>query len=330
MNKPVKAGNSGLDIQYSIIVPTYRRQDILQLCLEHLTKLSYDMSRIEIRVYDNGAPQESRSIAESFIDKHPVVYVLNSPGHGLGYSLIRGAWESSGKRIIELNDDAIVPADLLTRFDEIFDSDPRIGVIGVRAVEDGYRNTGEGIGNIDLQTGEVVGNFNIPADCLLDVDHVYGFCYAYKRDLLNRGARHDEILLSKDYSSGNRLETDHCLTAKRLGFRVVYDGCTAVRHLARPRADMSELSLRWHRNHIRNTLYLYLKNFGLFGKKFLALRFTFLKDVGIVSALKKPTKTNLMYFLNGLRSRLSAYGHYFTYLTRKSLNLGYHSGRNGR
>ena len=311
------AGVGNLKIQYSIIIPTYRRLDTLQLCLEHLTELSYDLHQVEIRIYDNGAPLESRSVAESFIGKLPITYVLNQPGHGLGYSLNRGVQEASGKRIIELNDDAIVPAELLTRFDEIFDLDPKIGIIGVRAIEENYHNSGKVIGRINLQTCTVVGNFNIYNDSLLDVDYIYGFCYAYTRDLINKGGYHDRILLSKDYSSGNRLETDHCLTAKRLGFRVIYDGNTAVRHLAKPRGDINELSLRWHLNHIRNTLYLYLKHFGIFGGSCLAFRFTFLKDVGIVSALKNPTKVNWMYFLNGLRARLSAFFHYFIYLTRK-------------
>ena len=310
-----------MDIQYSIIIPTYRRLDTLRLCLEHLVKLTYDMCSVEIRIYDNGAPLESRSVTELFIDSLPITYVLNQPGHGLGYSLIRGVSESSGKRIIELNDDAIVSMDMLTRLDEIFDSDPRIGVIGIRAIEDNYYNAGEGIGCIDLRTCSIIGNFNISSDCLLDVEHVYGFCYAYTRDLLNNGGRHDDVLLSKDYSSGNRLETDHCLTAKRLGFRVVYDGNTSARHLAKPRGDINERSAQWRLNHIRNTLYLYLKHFGFFGKRFLALRFAFLKDVGIVSTLKNPTKENWIYFLNGLRARFSALWHYFIYLTRTLLHI---------
>jgi GT2 family glycosyltransferase len=269
------------------------------------------MDRVEVRVYDNGAPQYSRATIEFFKDRFQLIYTLNPPGHGLGYSLNRGEMECLGERIVEINDDALVPPDLLKRFDLIFDSDPSIGVVGVRAIEDAYCRVGQGIGVIDAETCEVVGNFDLPATELLDVEHVYGFCYAYTRDLLELGGRHDRILLSKDYSSGNRLETDHCLTAKRLGFRVVYDGRIAVHHLARPRADMSERSLKWSLNHTRNTLYLFLKHFGPFGKGCLALRFAFFKDVGILSALRHPGKDNWVYFLNGIRARASAFGHYF-------------------
>jgi hypothetical protein len=85
-------------------------------------------------------------------------------------------------------------------------------------------------------------------------------------------------------------------------------------HLAKPRPDMSEVSPRWKLNAIRNTLYLFLKHFGLFGKKAAALRLTFLVDVGLLSALSHPSRANVAYFLNGLRGRCSAYAHYVRYL----------------
>jgi hypothetical protein len=143
---------------------------------------------------------------------------------------------------------------------------------------------------------------------------VYGFCYAYRREALERGGVHDEVLLARDYSSGNRIETDHCLTLRRLGFKIVYDSSVAVRHLARPRGDINERSLRWKLNHTRNTLYLFLKHYGLTGKRCLALRFALLQDVGVLSAIRHPTPTNVAYFFTGLRGRASAFWHYARYL----------------
>ena len=288
-------------IAYSVIIPTYRRPDTLRLCLEHIAQLDYPLEEVEVLLFDNGAPRDSRSVAEPFCQRLSLTYTLNDPGHGLGYSLRRGLTAARGNRIVEINDDALVPPHFLKALDSLFALDPTIGVVGVRAIEDQYARFGRGIGTIDPITGEVVGNFDQPSDGPVDVDHVYGFCYAYTRQLVDSGARHDEVLLSRDYSSGNRLETDHCLTARRLGFRVVYDGRLAVRHLARPRGDVNEKSLRWKLNHTRNTLYLFLKHYGLLGKQGLALRFTLLYDLGLRSALRYPSWANLLYFLTGLR-----------------------------
>jgi GT2 family glycosyltransferase len=305
--QPNSTKSASARFAFSLILPTYRRQDVLQTCLEKIAALDYPMETVEVRVYDNGSPSDSRAVVESFFGKIPnLTYTLNDPGHGLGYSLSRGASECTGERIVEMNDDALIEPNFLRHLDMIFDSDSKIGVVGVRAIEDQYATQTGGIGEINPDTGEVVGNFNRPTDKLIDVDHVYGFCYAYTRELVKKGGKHDQTLLAQDFSSGNRIETDQCLTAKRLGFRVVYDGTYTVRHLAKPRADMSERSLKWKINHTRNTLYLYLKHFGLFGRRCLALRFALLMDVGIVSAIKRPTKSNWVYFLTGARARTSA------------------------
>jgi GT2 family glycosyltransferase len=296
-----------------MVIPTYKRPDVLALCLEHLANLDYPRDRIEVLVYDNGGTDHSGHVIERFRDRLPLCYTINDGFHGMGYSLNRGLRACRGAKIIEMNDDALVPPDLLKACDATFAGDPHIGCIGFRALEEGYYAAGEGIGRID-DSGEVVGNFDRACDGLVEVEHIYGFCYAFTREALACGGVYDEVLLARDYSSGNRIETDHCLTLRRLGYKVVYDPRLAVRHLAKPRGDYNERSLRWKLNHTRNTLYLFLKHYGLFGKRALALRFTFLQDVGILSALRRPTRANLAYFLTGLRGRCSAYGHYLRYL----------------
>jgi GT2 family glycosyltransferase len=192
-------------------------------------------------------------------------------------------------------------------------SDPRIGCIGCRAIEEGYIKEGEGIGRID-PSGMVVANFNVDCGEPIEVEHVYGFCYLFTREAVARAGVNDEILLAKPYSSGNRIETDHCLSIRKAGLRVLYHPGMVARHLAKPRPDMSEVSLKWKLNSIRNTLYLFLKHYGPFGLGAVALRTTFVIDVGLISALRRPTRANWAYFLTGLRARASAFGHYLVYL----------------
>ena len=303
--------------KFTIILPTYRRPDVLRTCFEYLKRLSVGKNDVEILVYDNGAPEGSQHITDEFSDELQLTYTLNEPGHGLGYSICRGVSNATGNIIIELNDDALVPEDFLERIGAIFESDPNIGVVGVRAIEQEYDSDSRGIGIIDLDSAEVVGNFDRTTKRLIDVEHVYGFCYAYRRDLVEAGGTHDRILLAQDFSSGNRIETDHCLTAKAMGYRVVYDGSIGVQHLAKPRPDLDETSLRWKHNHWRNTLYLYLKHFGWFGRNSVALKFA-CKDIGLLSLLRRPNKTNWLYFWTGTKARINAV-FYWTKLQRLKL-----------
>jgi GT2 family glycosyltransferase len=299
--------------EYTIIIPTYKRADVLEMCLEHIGRLAYSLNHIEVLVLDNGAKENTASVGEPFLQQLPLIYIVNDRTHGMGYSINKGLGLAKGKKIVIMNDDALLPASFLNDCDSLFKADPSVGCIGCRAIEKGYVHIGTGIGRID-DSGEIVGNFDQVGDQVVEVDHVYGFCYVFTQEALQKAGPYDKTLLAKDYSSGNRNETDHCLSIKRKGFKIVYDPRIAVEHLAKPRADFNERSLKWKLNHTRNTLYLFLKHYGLFGKKCLALRFTFLQDVGIVSTLKKPTLANIRYFVWGLRARLSAFGHYALYL----------------
>ena len=299
---------------YSIVIPTFKRPDQLAECLASVAALDYALEAVEVIIVDNGGPAEnSEAAAAPFRDRLTITYIVNPRNGGYGYSVNRGIAASNGDRLVLLNDDARIRPEFLRQCDAVMDADPQIGCLGCRADEDGYRNSGEGIGRLD-HSGEVVGNFNLDCGGPLEVEHVYGFCYVFTREAVRRAGLCDETLLARRYSSGNRIESDHCLSIKRHGLRVVYDPRIVVRHLAKPRPDMSEFSTRWKINAIRNTIYLYLKHFGPFGRGGAALRLTFISDVGLLSAIKRPNRQNVVYLATGLRARLSAYGHYLLYL----------------
>ena len=287
---------------------------MLAKCLESLCSLTYPLDALEVLIVDNAGEDNSADVASPFKSRIRIRYLVNRRNQGYGYSVNRGIVESLGTRILLLNDDAMPEANLLTECDRLLASDSAIGAVGCRAIEAGYQTLGDEIGRIGPR-GEVHGNFNIDCGAPIDVDHVYGFCYVFTRQAVERAGLNDRTLLARPYSSGNRIETDHCLMIKRAGLRVVYNPRMAAVHLAKPRSDMSEVSLAWSRNAVRNTLYLYLKHYGLFGKRGAALRLTFLAHVGVLSMFREPTGESLAYFINGLGSRASAYGHYLLYLS---------------
>lgn len=298
---------------YSIVIPTYRRSDMLSMCLESICSLDYPLNALEVIIVDNAGKENSEYVAAAFRNRVRIRYLVNRRNQGYGYSVNRGIVESVGQRILLLNDDAMPEPQLLTECDRLLASDPSIGAVGCRAIEAGYENYGNEIGRIGPQ-GEVIGNFNLDCSAPIEVDHLYGFCYVFTQQAVELAGLNDRTLLARKYSSGNRIETDHCLMIRRAGLRVVYNPRMTAIHLAKPRSDMSEVSLAWNRNAIRNTLYLYLKHYGLFGKRAAALRLTFLANVGVLSMLRRPSLANFAYFVNGLRSRASAYGHYLLYL----------------
>jgi len=299
--------------RYSIVIPTYRRGDELAECLESVCVLDYPKDAIEVIVIDNGGEQNTRSAAQPFAGRLALRYLVNARNLGYGFSVNRGIVESAGDRMLLLNDDARPSPDLLKECDRLLESDPTIGCVGCRVIEQGYQNFGTDIGQV-RDDGIVLGNFDVDCGDPIEVEHVYGFCYVFTREAVRRTGLCDRTLLAQPYSSGNCIETDQCLSIREAGLKVVYDPRMVARHLAKPRPDMSEVSLKWHLNMIRNTIYLYLKHFGLFGKRGAALRLTFTKHVGVLSALRRPTRSNVAYVAMSLRGRASAYSHYLKFL----------------
>jgi GT2 family glycosyltransferase len=299
--------------KYSIVIPTYRRGDSLAECLESVCALDYPLDALEVVIVDNGGKENTRSAVTPFSDRLRIRYFVNPVNRGYGFSVNRGIVESIGERILLLNDDARPMSDSLRECDRLLDADATVGCVGFRAIENGYENWGSDVGKI-LNNGVVLGNFDVDCGTPIEVEHVYGFCYVFTREAVHRAGLNDRTLLAQPYSSGNCIETDHCLSIRRYGLKVIYNPRMAALHLAKPRPDMSEVSLNWHANAIRNPLYVLLKHFGPFGKRGAALRVTFVRHLGLLSALRKPSRDNRAYLAMALRARASAYVHYLKYL----------------
>jgi GT2 family glycosyltransferase len=302
-----------MSARYSIVIPTYRRGEALAECLAAVCALDYPLDNLEVIIVDNGGANHTGAAADPFADRLAIRYLVNATNQGYGFSVNRGIVESTGLNLLLLNDDARPQPDFLRECDRLLASDRRIGCVGARAIEHGYVESGDGIGRI-APSGEIVANFNRDCGEPIEVEHVYGFCYVFTREAVRRAGLNDRTLLARSYSSGNRIETDHCLTIRERGLKVMFNPRMVALHLAKPRPDMSERSPQWKRNAIRNTIYLYLKHYGPFGRGAAALRLTFLVDVGLLSTLRRPSVSNISYLANGLRARLGAYAHYLLYL----------------
>ena len=192
-------------------------------------------------IIDNGGAENTEAAAAPFMDRLTLRYLVNEQNRGYGFSVNRGIPRAAATVILLLNDDARPMADVLTKCDTLLASDRAIGCVGWRAIERGYARTGEGIGVISPR-GEVVANFDVDCGAPIEVEHVYGFCYAFTREAVRRAGLMDRTLLAQPYSSGNRIETDHCLTIRERGLKVVYHPGLVAVHLAKPRPDMSEVS----------------------------------------------------------------------------------------
>lgn len=94
----------------SIVVPTYRRNDLLRTCLEKLAVQSFPAAHYEIVIADDAGLPETKSLVEQFAARAdcPVRYIAVSAAHGPAAARNAG-WQAARGGIIAFTDDDCQP-----------------------------------------------------------------------------------------------------------------------------------------------------------------------------------------------------------------------------
>jgi GT2 family glycosyltransferase len=94
----------------SIVVPTYRRNDLLRRCLEKLASQDFEPSRCEILIADDAGDERTAELVEQFSHQAAcsVRYVRVGPAHGPAAARNAG-WRAASGSIIAFTDDDCLP-----------------------------------------------------------------------------------------------------------------------------------------------------------------------------------------------------------------------------
>jgi GT2 family glycosyltransferase len=100
-----------VEVKASIVVPTFRRNDLLRRCLEKLAAQHFEPSRYEILIADDAGDVSTAELIERF-SQHaicPIRYVRVGPTHGPAAAR-NAAWRAAHGNIIAFTDDDCLPA----------------------------------------------------------------------------------------------------------------------------------------------------------------------------------------------------------------------------
>ena len=101
-----------MSIEFSLIIPTYNRAQALQMTLECLTRVQYPKNRWEIAVVDDGSQDSTPEVLASFENSLPLRW-WSQPNRGAGAARNRALREARGLFALFIDDDVLVPPDLL-------------------------------------------------------------------------------------------------------------------------------------------------------------------------------------------------------------------------
>ena len=124
---PAEIRDAAIDI--SVCIANWNCRDYLRACLDSLLDQPQGVS-VEVIVTDNGSTDGA---AEMVVDDYPeVVLIRNVDNRGFARASNQAAECATGRHILFLNNDTVVPAFTLARLVGYADSHPQIGMIGPR------------------------------------------------------------------------------------------------------------------------------------------------------------------------------------------------------
>ncbi len=227
-------------VQISVIVPTYRRSQSLERCLDALCRQTVlpDEIIVVVRREDKASfdvvHQREEGLARA------VVVDVPAGRPGLVTALNAGVDASRGDIVCLTDDDAEPRADWLSRIVATFENDPMIGAVGGRdwihwgSEEDCEPDQPERIVGTMSRWGRLVGNHHLGIGPARDVAVLKGVNLSARGPLI-RKVRFDTRL--RGIVTEHHWEIGLCLTLVTMGYRIVFDPAIAVDHYPQPRLE---------------------------------------------------------------------------------------------
>lgn len=233
------AAESGAGILVSVIVVTWKVRDLLRECLASLyAGFRLEPGHFEVVVVDNASGDGSAEMVRSEFPQARLIENVDNKGFGAANN--QAFAHCTGKWILLLNPDTVVPPGAVERMLAVATADSRIGAVGCRLLN--------GDGSLQKWTGGDFPNFRNmvshyffldrllpkpmrPAPLYLDRDvrenlrvgWVSGACMLLRRSVLG-----DHIFDSSYFMYGEDMELCHRL--RRLGHEVVYTPAASIIH----------------------------------------------------------------------------------------------------
>jgi glycosyltransferase involved in cell wall biosynthesis len=220
----------------SVVVPTYRRRDLVRNCLQSLLAQDFPSNRYEIIVVEDGS-DDAGEVVRSISNGHVAIRYFQTPhrGHASTYDL--GFKEARYEIVAFIDDDAKAPANWLRRMVStlVNTRDQGVGGVGGRISADYPVSELEARAT---RRGDLIwSGYDAVVPGLQRVDFLPGANMAFWRKALIEAGGFDTAF-SRRISW--RHETDLAFRVQSRGHRLVFDSDLVVSHRAARWADLIE------------------------------------------------------------------------------------------
>jgi cellulose synthase/poly-beta-1,6-N-acetylglucosamine synthase-like glycosyltransferase len=238
----------------SVIVGSYKRADSLSSCIDALTKQSLHPDEVIVVAREDDL--ETLAVCARVSQQFDGFRAVRVTRPGQVAALNAGLRAARGEVIAFTDDDAQPEPDWLEQVMTIFAAEPGIGAIGGPDIIDGSNRPPARRGQVGRISwyGRMSGNHDI-GTMREDVDILKGVNMSFRTAAL---VGFDERLRGQGAQVGNDMKVS--LSARRRGYRVVYDPRVRVRHYParRPDGPRNHRSLKLLRDQHYNETYIHL------------------------------------------------------------------------
>jgi ADP-heptose:LPS heptosyltransferase/GT2 family glycosyltransferase/predicted SAM-dependent methyltransferase len=118
-------------MKYSLIIPTVKQTELVRSCIEKIKKFEVK-DTYEIIVVDDGSDYNTQIWLRGYCQKHEVKFIAKEDNRGFAHTVNTGLREAKGEYLILVNNDIEWLKPILWKFDQIFQANSAIGVIGAK------------------------------------------------------------------------------------------------------------------------------------------------------------------------------------------------------
>ena len=209
----------------SVIIVTYNSTNYIEKCLENILQSSYP--DFEIIVVDNSSSDDTLKKLEKFKGKIKLVISKENLGFGVGNNL--GIKNSKGDIFVLINPDANVTKDAIKELIIPMLDDPKIAITGSKIFYPDSTKIQSAGGIMSKNALPSHFGYGKPDSAEYNfqksVDYVTGASMAINKKLFEKIGLFNPIFYPAYFE-----ETDICVKAKKLGYKVIYSPKSVVYH----------------------------------------------------------------------------------------------------
>ena len=264
----------------AVLIPTWKRPQMLHRCLEHLGALNDFPNMVYIVTRQDD--QESIDVIKRFESKLPISHVIVKE-EGVIHAENAGLKEIKEDIVCFLDDDAYVPKDWISRIKRHFENEEITGVGGpdliIRQIKDNYRRNVNTVGKLTWY-GNPIGNHHHKVSKIHEVDILKGVNMSFRK----KSIAYLDTNLQSAITDGNGSfwELDLCMSLRGKG-KLIFDPSLEVEHDSDHSHFIEDKVIY---NNSRNYVYVMMKNYSFIQKTFFITYITLIGNSNTWGLLK--------------------------------------------